>query len=532
MGSGQDRQDPPPPYSAVAGGDQVSGAHGVDVPGNRPLGVHASQTPDSPAVTPHASGVPADAALPETGRSGSVVDSDGGVLAGQPTSPSGMTGRDADSPVDSVAVRGDSHRLDVAAVSSDSAIPSAEGAQAVPYPHQDPATAVPAAASGGVPVGVPVDAVRVPVPGDVVAGGGLVEFVRGGVADSSGGPVLLVAQGSPGAGVVVSPGQGSALAQGVGRDVVAVTLGQGGRGQQWTVFGADGSARPVAGPGVRCRSAGMGVWLVWRMPRLLFRLVRRGRDERWGSGRVRICGEIDRARDGRRSGGDESAARRIVQGTHDIAGLARGDAAVSLEDVVALVAAKHHELGDAHQDQVVEFSQALADRLGTRGSGLTIQASACPAGRSGESAAELGSGRHTSGGPSPSGAAVPVDDTTSGAGDQRVSEELAAHAGVDERVESGSSGGGGVVEERSAALSGGEFVGGFPGVSSPMAAPTEADVRERIAALQDAVELVEAQKAELEVVQARDEDREALWESERALRAELAVMQAELAKFV
>ncbi len=142
MGSGQDRQDPPPPYSAVAGGDQVSGARGVDVPGNRPLEVHTSQTPDSPAVTPHVSDVPADAVFPETGRSGSVVDSDGGVHVGQPTSPSGMTGRDADSGVDSVAGRGDSHRLDVAAASPDSATPLAEGSQAAPDPHQDPATAV------------------------------------------------------------------------------------------------------------------------------------------------------------------------------------------------------------------------------------------------------------------------------------------------------------------------------------------------------------------------------------------------------
>ncbi len=46
------------------------------------------------------------------------------------------------------------------------------------------------------------------------------------------------------------------------------------------------------------------------------------------------------------------------------------------------------------------------------------------------------------------------------------------------------------------------------------------------------MELIEAQKAELEAVQDRDEDREALWESERALRAELAAVQAELAKFV
>ncbi|WP_394378786.1 hypothetical protein [Saccharopolyspora spinosa] len=353
-GSGQDRQDPPPPYSPVAGGDQVSGAHGLDMPGNRPLEVHSSQTPDKPAVTPHASGVP----------------------VGQPTSQSGMTGRDADSHVDSVAGHGDSHRLDVAAVSPDSATPSAEGAQVAPDPHQDPAAGVPAA----VPAGVPVDAVRVPVPAEVVAGGGLAEFVRGGVADSTGGPVLLVAQGNPAAGVVVSPGQGSALAQGMGRDVVAVTPGQDGRGPQWTVFGADGSARPVAAPGASVPVGGHGgvAGLADASAAVPVGPAASGRAPvgQWSGTDLR--GEIDRARDGRRSGDDESAARRIVQGTHDIAGLARGDAAVSLEDVVALVAAKHHELGDAHQDQVVEFSQALADRLGTQGSGLTIHAGAGP----------------------------------------------------------------------------------------------------------------------------------------------------------
>ncbi|WP_395474256.1 hypothetical protein [Saccharopolyspora spinosa] len=89
-----------------------------------------------------------------------------------------------------------------------------------------------------------------------------------------------------------------------------------------------------------------------------------------------VRGEIDRAREVGWSGDDELAARRIVQGTHDIRRLARGDAAVSLEDVVALVAAKHHELGDDHQDQVVEFSQSLAESLGTEGTGLTIHAGA------------------------------------------------------------------------------------------------------------------------------------------------------------
>ncbi|WP_395474518.1 hypothetical protein [Saccharopolyspora spinosa] len=215
----QDRQDPPPPYSAVAGGDQVSGAHGVDVPGNRPLGVHASQTPDSPAVTPHASGVPADAALPETGRSGSVVDSDGGVSAGQATSPSGMTGRDGDSPVDSVAVRGDSHRLDVAAASPDSATPSAEGSQAGSYPHQDPAAAVPRACLGAcrwvcrwvcrwTRCGCRCLGMWLLVAGWWSSCGVVSRIPRVGLCCWS--------RRGPGAGVVVSPGQGSALAQGWG----------------------------------------------------------------------------------------------------------------------------------------------------------------------------------------------------------------------------------------------------------------------------------------------------------------------------
>ncbi|WP_394378045.1 hypothetical protein [Saccharopolyspora spinosa] len=129
VGFGRERPGtPPPPYSPVAGDDQaVAGVLGGDVSANRPLEVHASQTPDSLAVTPNVSGVPADAALAETGRSGSVVDSYGDVPVGQATSPSGMTGRDADSYVDSVAGRGDSDRLDVAAVSPDSATPSVEG---------------------------------------------------------------------------------------------------------------------------------------------------------------------------------------------------------------------------------------------------------------------------------------------------------------------------------------------------------------------------------------------------------------------
>ncbi|WP_263399534.1 WXG100-like domain-containing protein [Saccharopolyspora pogona] len=514
VGSGQDRSvTPPPAYRPVAGGDPVPGGHGVDVPGNRPLEVLTSQTPDSPAVTPHASGVPADTALPETGRpgsavdsdtgvpadaalpetvrSGSVVDSGSGVPAGQPTSPNGMPGRDGDSHVDLVAAHGDSHRVDGAAVSPDSAMVPVEGSQAVPYLRQDPAAVL--------PVGLPVDTVRVPVPADVVAGGGLVEFVRGGVADSTGGPVLLVSPGNSTAGVVVSPGQGSALAQGMGRDVVAMTPGQGGRTPQWTVFGADGSARPLAGPGAPVPAGGRGgvAGLADATTAVPAGTAASGTApvREWSDSDVR--GEIERARQLELSPEDKDAVRLIVQGTHDIRRLAGRGAAVSLDEVVALVAAKRRELGRDHRNQlgrdhrgqVVEFSRELADRLGTEGSGLSIQAGAGPAdqaGRSGESAA--GSGRHTSGGPSLSGAAVPVDDTAGAAGDQRGPEEQAAS--------------------------------------------TVVEIRERIAALQDAVELLEAQKAELEAVQERDEDRQALWESERALQAELAVLRAELAKFV
>ncbi|WP_395474417.1 hypothetical protein [Saccharopolyspora spinosa] len=244
----------------------MAGVDGVDVPGNRPLGVLISQTPDSLAVTPNVSGVPANAAL-ETVSSESVVDSDGRVVFPEHgSSVDGLIGRDGDSGVDSVAGRGDSHRLGVAAVSADSVTRSAEGSQVASYPRQDPAAGVPVGVSAGVPVGVSaavpvgvsVDAVRVLVPGDVVAGGGLVEFVRGGVADSGGGPVLLVSQGNSGAGVVVSSGQGSALARGVGRDVVALVPGPGGRGSQWTVFGADGSARPVGGSSGLVLAAGRG----------------------------------------------------------------------------------------------------------------------------------------------------------------------------------------------------------------------------------------------------------------------------------
>ncbi len=101
-----------------------------------------------------------------------------------------------------------------------------------------------------------------------------------------------------------------------------------------------------------------------------------GRPGRWS--RSDLDREIARAKRLDLSSGEREAAGLVVRRAHDVRGLARADAVVPLEDVVALVAAKRREVGDAHQDQVVEFSQALADRLGTQGSGLTIHAGAGP----------------------------------------------------------------------------------------------------------------------------------------------------------
>ncbi|WP_420188314.1 hypothetical protein [Saccharopolyspora spinosa] len=115
-----------------------------------------------------------------------------------------------------------------------------------------PARAVP------VPVGLPVDAVRVPVPAGVLSGRGLAEFVRGGVAGSTGGPVVLVSQGDPGVGVVVLPGQGSDLARDLGCVVVVLTPGPVGGTPQWTVFAADGSAGPVDGSVAGVLTGGRG----------------------------------------------------------------------------------------------------------------------------------------------------------------------------------------------------------------------------------------------------------------------------------
>ncbi|WP_168587890.1 hypothetical protein [Saccharopolyspora sp. ASAGF58] len=136
-------------------------------------------------------------------------------------------------------------------VSPDSVTQSGEGSRAAPSVDRDPVAVL--------PEGLPADTVRAPVSAEVVAGGGLAKFVQG-VADSTGGPVLLVSPSNPTAGVVVTPDQGSALAQDMGRNVVAMTTpGQAGREPRWTVFAADGSARPLARPVAEVLADGRGV---------------------------------------------------------------------------------------------------------------------------------------------------------------------------------------------------------------------------------------------------------------------------------
>ncbi|QIZ37300.1 hypothetical protein [Saccharopolyspora sp. ASAGF58] len=409
-GVGLDRPGtPPPPYSPDPGGDQA-------VPGKPPLEVPTSKTPDSPTVTPHTSGVSADAAGPGTGGSGSVVDSDGRVPGGSPGAPGGVTGRDGDPGVDSVAGRGGWHRQDGPVVSPDSATLPGEGSPAAPSLHRDPVAVLPA--------GLPADTVRVPVSAEVAVGGRLADFMPDGVADSTGGPVLLVSDSDPDAGVVVTSRQGSALAQDLGRNVVAMTTPeQAGREPQWTVFPANGSRpKPLAGPGAAVLASGRGAVAglaeasaavpaasggktvvpgeapAAGMGSAQERSVAEGQPAETtpgaGAGTVRDTGEIPvgqwsqedlawkiaRARKLGLSSEEKDAARRIVWLAHDVQGLARADAAVPLRDVVALVAAKRRELGDDHQDQVVEFSQALADRLGTRRSKPVIHAGAGPEG--------------------------------------------------------------------------------------------------------------------------------------------------------
>ncbi|WP_446689096.1 WXG100-like domain-containing protein [Saccharopolyspora phatthalungensis] len=100
------------------------------------------------------------------------------------------------------------------------------------------------------PVGLPADAVRVPVPAEVVTGGGVAEFVRGQVGDAEADLIVLAPGEGSGSGVAISPGQATEVALGLGRDVVALVPGRGRRGPRWMRFGSDGTRpRPVGRPG-------------------------------------------------------------------------------------------------------------------------------------------------------------------------------------------------------------------------------------------------------------------------------------------
>ncbi|MBB5159862.1 WXG100-like domain-containing protein [Saccharopolyspora phatthalungensis] len=269
---------------------------------------------------------------------------------------------------------------------------------------------------GAGPVGLPGDAVRVSVPVDVVSGGGFAEFVRVQVGDVDAGPVVLVpGEGSPAGGVVVSPAQASEAARGMGRDVVALMPARGRRGPRWMRFGADGSRpRPVGGPGsVQAPvqvgeghgSLGALASSSSAVPKGVVESAVGGSTEK-GRGAEAVAdstatdtsgdgegvqgdaedgadsagvanwsesdlhGEVARARE---LGGSRAVASRIVQGTHDVVALARGDVGVSLDDVVALVAARVGEFG---RGAAVRFSRELAARLGSRGSGLGVRAGA------------------------------------------------------------------------------------------------------------------------------------------------------------
>ncbi|MBB5159380.1 WXG100-like domain-containing protein [Saccharopolyspora phatthalungensis] len=128
---------------------------------------------------------------------------------------------------------------------------AAENSDAVGVGDSTPHSSVLPGSSGVVspvgPVGLPAGAVRVTVPVDVVADGGVAEFVRGRVRDVGVGPVVLVSGVGSSPGVVVSSGQASEVARVLGRDVVAMMPGRGERGPRWMRFSSNGSRpRPVA----------------------------------------------------------------------------------------------------------------------------------------------------------------------------------------------------------------------------------------------------------------------------------------------
>ncbi|MBB5158937.1 WXG100-like domain-containing protein [Saccharopolyspora phatthalungensis] len=255
---------------------------------------------------------------------------------------------------------------------------------------------------GVEPVRLPAGSVRVSVPVDVVSGGEVVEFVRGRVGGAGASPVVLVSGKGPG---VVSWVQASELARGLGRDVVAVMPGRGPHGPRWMRFDPDGSRpRPIDGPsrtGTTPKRLSEGRdWLdslansSTTVPPVEPVRVDADADSTardtvvpesgmqghaegspvsagvtgWTVSYLRRAVERAHA-----AGGPPDVAVRIVQGTHDVVTLARGDADLSLDDVIALVAAKSGEAGRA---EAVRFSRELAARLGTEGTGLAVHAGA------------------------------------------------------------------------------------------------------------------------------------------------------------
>ncbi|WP_446689109.1 WXG100-like domain-containing protein [Saccharopolyspora phatthalungensis] len=271
-------------------------------------------------------------------------------------------------------------------------------------------SSAPITGRAGLPVGLPEDAVLVTVPAEGLSDGGVAEFVRGRAGDVNAGPVVLVSGDRAGAGVVVSPGQAAEAARSAGRDVVALMPGRDRSGPQWVRFGADGSSpRPVGGAGsIEAPKQAGGLHVVANsstvIPEGAAQKAVPGAQsgpetasadadftatgtvvseaghagERPGSTAVAEWTESDLRREvelAQSVGGPRAAAVRIVQGTHDVVYLARGESGISLDEVVALVAARAAAVGRAEAER---FSRELAAKLGTRGTGLAIQGGAGP----------------------------------------------------------------------------------------------------------------------------------------------------------
>ncbi|MBB5159944.1 WXG100-like domain-containing protein [Saccharopolyspora phatthalungensis] len=402
---------PPPAYGAVTGDVHADvESSGVDVTreyrGSALVSDHVVSVGDSRTDSPHRD----DRLVAETSQ----ADSQEAVDDVQVTEPLFH--------VNDAAVPEVSARADSVAGNADSARLSDGGPHAQMPP--DPSGAM---ASGDPvlvpePVGLPADAVRVSVPAEVVSSAGLVGLVRGRAGDVGVGPVVLVS--GEGVGVAVaSSAQSSRVAREVGRDVVALMPGSGWRGPRWMQFAPDGSRpRPLGEPGriAALPQVGGGRFGLddlasssTAVPGSPAEAVVAGPGEagsaatapgadstaagtpEWTESDLRSA--VERARS---LGGNRDVAVGIVRGTHDVVALARGDAGVPLDDVVALVAVRADAVG---HDEAVRFSRELAARLGTQGTGLGVRAGAGPDSRAAaKESEELARGEHA-GGPEESG---------------------------------------------------------------------------------------------------------------------------------